>query len=146
MFKIITFQQKYRDDMIFCLLSAKDALGRIPRLNEDLLDIQTAYFDKGDMFWIALNDSERVVGMIGTDTISESDMWLKRLYVKPDFKRNGVGSALLAVAEEYASSKGVKTINTRFAEDFTEAAKFYPTKGFVKIGEKDGISHFVKQR
>ena len=38
--KILPFEQKYRDDMIFMVLEAKDALGRIPGLNEGLLDIQ----------------------------------------------------------------------------------------------------------
>ena len=37
---IIPYDEKYRDDMIFMVLEAKDALGRIPRLNEDLLDVQ----------------------------------------------------------------------------------------------------------
>ena len=34
--KIITFEEKYRDDMIYMVLDAKNAIGRIPRLNEDL--------------------------------------------------------------------------------------------------------------
>mgnify|MGYP000989283987 CR=1 FL=1 len=51
--KIITFEEKYRDDLIFMILEAKDALGRVPGLNEDLLDIQKSYMYKGGMFWIA---------------------------------------------------------------------------------------------
>lgn len=39
--EIKLYEDKYRDDMIFMVLQAKDALGRIPRLNEDLLDIKT---------------------------------------------------------------------------------------------------------
>lgn len=52
--KIITFEEKYRDDLIFMILEAKDALGRVPGLNEDLLDIQKNYMYKGGMFWIAI--------------------------------------------------------------------------------------------
>ena len=37
--KIIKYEDKYRDDMIFMILEAKNALGRVPGLNEDLLDI-----------------------------------------------------------------------------------------------------------
>ena len=33
------FEPKYRDDLIFMILEAKNSLGRIPGLNEDLLDI-----------------------------------------------------------------------------------------------------------
>jgi len=145
MFRIIPFQQEYRDDTIFCLLLAKDALGILPSLNDDLLNIQRSYFDNGDMFWIALDDDNRVIGMIGTSTISETDMWLKRLFVKPALKRNGLGSALLSVAEEYARSKGILNIHTRFAEDFAEAAQFYPSKGFTEVGESSGLKHLVKK-
>lgn len=48
--KIISFENKYRDDLIFMILEAKNALGRVPGLNEDLLDIHKNYFDKGGMF------------------------------------------------------------------------------------------------
>ena len=36
--KIIKYEEKYRDDMIFMILEAKNALGRVPGLNENLLD------------------------------------------------------------------------------------------------------------
>jgi hypothetical protein len=32
-YTIIPFEEKYRDDMIFMVLQAKDALGRVPGLN-----------------------------------------------------------------------------------------------------------------
>ena len=35
--QIIPYEERYRDDMIFMVLSAKNALGRVPRLNPDLL-------------------------------------------------------------------------------------------------------------
>ena len=54
--KIITFEEKYRADLIFMILEAKNALGRVPGLNEDLLDIQKNYMDKGGMFWIAVDE------------------------------------------------------------------------------------------
>ena len=37
---IIPYQDKYRDDLIFMILEAKNALGKVPGLNEDLLDIK----------------------------------------------------------------------------------------------------------
>ncbi|MBP0957696.1 MAG: hypothetical protein J5997_10065 [Oscillospiraceae bacterium] len=37
------FEPKYRDDLIYMVLEAKNALGRVPGLNEDLLDIQKNY-------------------------------------------------------------------------------------------------------
>ena len=70
------YEDKYRDDLIFMILQAKDALGRIPTINEDLFDIKKNYFDCGDMFWIAINEDDRVIGCVGyskTEKPSEAD-------------------------------------------------------------------------
>lgn len=58
------YEEKYRDDLIFMVLQAKDALGRKPTINKDLLDIRKNYFDSGDMFWVAINEDDRVIGCI----------------------------------------------------------------------------------
>jgi len=142
--KIIPYQNEYRDDMIFCLLSAKDALGRVPRINEDLFDIQKNYFDKGNMFWLAIDDNNRVVGMIGANIVLSDEVLLRRLYVKPNLKRSAIGSKLLETAVEFAKSKGISTIHTRFSIDYTEAMEFYLAKGFVEVGFENGIYHFIK--
>ena len=63
--RIQLYEDKYRDDLIFMVLQAKDALGRTPTINEDLLDIQHCYFDRGDLFWVALDENDRVIGSIG---------------------------------------------------------------------------------
>ena len=52
--KIIPYEEKYRDDLIFMVLQAKDALGRKPSINQDLLDIKSNYFYRGDTFWLAI--------------------------------------------------------------------------------------------
>lgn len=144
MFRIIPFEPSYRDDMFFCLLTAKNHLGRIPKINEDLFDIQHFYFDNADMFWIALNSQNRVIGMCGTQTVSDSDMWLKRLFIMPSLKRNGIASQLLLLAENFARSKQISTIHTRFANDFIEAPLFYSSKGFIESDFSDNLHYFIK--
>ena len=65
MMEIIEYDSRYRDDLIFMVLQAKDALGRKPSINLDLLDIKTNYIDRGDMFWLAVDSNDRVIGCIG---------------------------------------------------------------------------------
>lgn len=60
--EIIKFDEKYRADMIYMILNAKNALGKIPNLSEELLDIKSNYFDKGHYFWIAIDEVDRVIG------------------------------------------------------------------------------------
>ena len=133
--KIINFEEKYRDDMIFMVLSAKNALGRIPKLDEDLLDIKKNFFDKGHPFWIALDEFDRVIGCIGTKTDEEGKLFLSRFYVKFDFKRHGIGSKLLELAENSARERGFKEAYVHLGKDYLESHIFYPKHGYKEYKE-----------
>lgn len=139
--KIKIYEEKYRDDMIFMILEAKNSLGRIPRLNEDLLDVAHNYIKTGNMFWIAVDDNDRVIGSIGTKIVSQNEMWLKRLYVKSTLKRQGIGKNLYTKAEEFAIQKGIDTIYTRFSSDYIEAQKFYPSMGFIETAPYEMVKY-----
>ena len=129
--KIIMFEDKYRDDMIYMVLSAKNAIGRIPRLNEDLLDIKTNYFDKGQPFWIALDEFDRVIGCIGTKE-KDGELFLSHLYIKYNLKRQGIGSKLLEYAENSARERGYKEVHVHLGKDYLESHLFYPKKGYIE--------------
>ncbi|MBR6034176.1 MAG: GNAT family N-acetyltransferase [Clostridia bacterium] len=133
--KIISFEDKYRDDLIYMVLSAKNALGKVPRLNDDFLDIKKAFFDKGHPFWIALDEFDRVIGCIGTRNDEEGRIFLSRLYVKFDFKRHGIGSKLLELAENSARERGYKEIHVHLGADYLESQIFYPKHGYVEYKE-----------
>ena len=133
--KIISFKSKYRDDLIFMILEAKNALGRVPGLNPDLLDIKSNYFDKGDMFWIALDDNDRVIGSVGYNTNKNpKEVTLHRLFVKCNLIRQGIRSVLLQKAEEYIKDKNKETIfiNLGVGEEWFESKLFYKKHGYVE--------------
>ena len=132
--RIIEYDEKYRDDMIFMVLQAKDALGRIPRLNEDLLDIRANYLERGDGFWLALDENERVIGCVGYSRASgTSEAFVHRLYVKASLKHRGIGSALLQTAEEGMRRKGITASRVHLGvpkEQWFESYAFYPGHGY----------------
>ncbi len=131
---IIPFDEKYRDDMIFMVLEAKNALGRVPGLNPDLLDIQGSYLNKGDMFWLALDENDRVIGCIGYSSMEgTSEIRLHRLYVKYSLKRQGIGSALLSTAEQYAKARGKTEASVHLGgREYWESRLFYPKHGYAE--------------
>jgi len=96
------------------------------------------------MFWLAVDSNNRVIGMVGTKTESNTDMWLKRLFIEPSLKSKGIGSALLTTAESYAKSKGILRLHTQFSYDFIEAALFYPSKGFIDGTKDSSLRHMIK--
>ena len=133
-FKIKQYDDFYRDDMIFMVLSAKDALKKIPSINPDLLDIKANYIDKGDMFWIALGENNRVIGCVGYETIKPLEARIHRLYIKPELKRQGVGSALLDTLVKYVKEKGYNKLSIHTGDErYWESKLFYKAKGFVEV-------------
>lgn len=132
--QIKLYEEKYRDDLIFMVLQAKDALGRVPTINEDLLNIQSCYFDRGDMFWIAVDENDRVIGCIGysrTEQLSEA--FLHRLYVKASRKREGIGTALLQTAEDAMRKQDISVSLVHLGEpahQWFESYSFYPKHGY----------------
>ena len=132
--KIISFEESYRDDLIFMILQAKDALGRKPGLNEDLLDIKSHYFDKGGRFWIAIDENDRVIGSIGYVRVDgTNEAFIHRLFVKMAEKHKGIGTALLKVAEEYMKNNKILVSKVHLGtpkEDWFESYSFYPKYGY----------------
>lgn len=128
------YEEKYRDDLIFMVLQAKDALGRKPTINADLLDIQSNYFDRGDKFWVAINEDDRVIGCIGySKTENASEAFLHRLYVKASEKRNGIGTRLLQTAENEMRKQGIVVSLVHLGtpkEQWFESYAFYPQNGY----------------
>ena len=131
-YKIIPYNEKYRDDMIFMVLQAKDALGRVPGLNEDLLDVQKNYIDTGDMFWLAIDEHDRVVGCIGYNSIpGTTEVKLHRLYIKATRKRQGIGTRLLHTVERHLLEQGKTAAHVHLGgKEYFESRSFYPKHGY----------------
>ena len=129
---IIPYDEKYRDDMIFMVLEAKDALGRIPKLNEDLLDVRKNYIETGDMFWLAIDEHDRVIGCIGYNSIpGTTEVRLHRLYIKAARKRQGIGTRLLHTVELHLREQGKTAAHVHLGgKEYFESRSFYPKHGY----------------
>ena len=137
-YTIIPYDEKYRDDTIFMVLEAKDALGRIPRLNEDLLDVQKNYIDTGDMFWLAIDENGRVIGCIGYNSIpGTTEVKLHRFYIKAARKRQGIGTRLLHTVELHLQERGKTVAHVHLGgKEYFESYSFYPKHGYKEYAER----------
>ena len=133
-YRIIPYEEKYRDDMICMVLEAKDAIGRPPHLNDDLLDIRGCYLDKGDMFWLVIDNDDRVIGCGGYTSLPGGEAKLRRLYIKADKKRQGIGTALLETAEKYLRRQGKTAVQIHLdGREYFESHCFYPKHGYAEF-------------
>lgn len=73
----------------------------------DIDDIRTAYVDEpGNAFWVAENAAGEVVGMIGVQHHEKGVGEIRRLRVRPDSRRRGIGSKLLETAIAFCHANG----------------------------------------
>ena len=83
----------------------------------DIDDIDRAYMNKpGSHFWVAetvgaLADSrggtaKQIIGMIGVQQHEDNVGEIRRLRVRQDFRRRGIGSALIEVALKFCRDRG----------------------------------------
>ena len=128
------YEEKYRDDLISMVRQAKEALGRVPSVNPDLFDVKANYFDQDTSFWIAVDDSDSVVGCIGYSLTEHSgEAFLHRLFVLPSEKRKGIGTLLLKTAEEEMKKRGITVSLVHLGEpkeQWFESYRFYPKHGY----------------
>ena len=94
-------------------------------------------------FWIAVDNSNNIVGTIGilNDKISNTAK-LHSLYVKKEYRKNGIATVLYNYGIDFAKKFGYKDIILHTYRVFNEAIKFYKKNGFKvnkDIKSKEGI-------
>ena len=132
--RIIPYDDQYKEKMLAMIQEARTALGLSPDLRPDLYDVKSNYPDKGDMFWLAVDEDDSVIGCLGYSRINSSnEAFLHRFYVKPSRKRQGIGTALLHTAESAMKSKGITVSRVHLGEpkeQWFESYAFYPRNGY----------------
>jgi ribosomal protein S18 acetylase RimI-like enzyme len=74
----------------------------------DMDDVKRAYMDKpGSHFWIAeLEGSKEIVGMIGVQHHEDNVGEIRRLRVRKEYRRKGIGSGLVETALKFCQERG----------------------------------------
>ena len=109
-------------------VSCEDLRTRILQMQED----------KNYIIWVAV-DNEKVVGFIGLQIclafeIKEKLMRIIALAVDCNFQGQGIGSALVQKAEQYAEQNGISDIAVNSGLNRKSAHRFYEKQSFFKKG------------
>ena len=86
-------------------------------------------------YFCAINDDGKLIGYVGTWQIIE-EAHITNLSVKPDFRRNKVGEALLHTAIENCYKNGIKYITLEVRVSNEKAINLYSKYGFKSLGTR----------
>ncbi len=98
-------------------------------------------------FFVARRD-ERALGCGGYMLLPEKAAEIKRLFVDPAARGQGVGRGIIRVVEESATQEGVRTLLLETGSKSFEALHLYKSMGFAECGpfalyQPDPLSVFM---
>ncbi|MFA5021959.1 MAG: GNAT family N-acetyltransferase [Patescibacteria group bacterium] len=131
--KVIPFENKYAiktRKLIINILENEFNFLKIKR--PDLWQIAKTYQTAKGNFWLALDTSD-VVGTIALQDCGDGRGYLRRMYVRKEYRSKGLGSKLLSVVLNFAKNNHYKKIYLATTDAMTQANKFYCKNGFKKI-------------
>ena len=99
----------------------------IARDNQD--KFQAEYFSGKAGFFVACSGSD-LAGCVALREMNSESAEIKRLYVRPGLRGQGIAQKLLEAAEAFAKSSGYHAIYLDTASDMHAAARLYERNGY----------------
>lgn len=104
-------------------------------LREEIDCLADYYAERSGTFMVAVA-GERIGGMYGLETVAPGTAELRRMYVDPDCRGQGLGRALLASAEAEALRMGFDQLVLSTSELQPAALALYRSSGYAETGEE----------
>ncbi|MGB7537131.1 MAG: GNAT family N-acetyltransferase [Anaerolineales bacterium] len=111
-----------------------------PSKNPDLDDIAASY--SGGRFRVAVLGG-RIVGTGALVPRAEGEMEVRRMSVRRDLRRRGIGGAILRRLIEDACASGCRRIILETTSDWKDAVAFYQKRGFCITHRQGGDTYFL---
>jgi len=107
----------------------------VSSLREEIDRIADYYAERHGSFWIAAM-GPKIAGMFGLEQAGASAMELRRMYVAPDQRRQGIAGKMLAFAEDHCRANNVAQLDLSTSEIQSDALSFYRSAGYVLVREE----------
>lgn len=96
----------------------------------DLRDIEHEYFSKGGSFDVIADENGKIVGSVGLFRISPDICELRKMYLGPQVRGQGLGRRLLENALAQAKALSFSRVELETASVLTDAISMYEAYGF----------------
>jgi GNAT superfamily N-acetyltransferase len=108
--------------------------------NPDLDDIAASY--GAGWFRVAVH-AGRIVGTGALIPRAEDEMEIRRMSVRRDLRRRGIGGAILRRLIDDARASGCRRIILETTSDWKDAVAFYQKRGFCITHQQGGDTYFL---
>jgi len=100
-------------------------------VRDDRAVFEQEYFTEGAGIWLATVDG-KIVGCMGLHRLPnlKDGAEIKRVYVRPEYRGQGIAEALLAALEAYAIEYGYAGLYLDSKNDLMAATRFYQRHGY----------------
>jgi GNAT superfamily N-acetyltransferase len=111
-------------------------------LVEEMDRIPDYYRERDGGFWVAVK-GDKVVGTFGLERASDDAMELRRMYVDPSARRQGIARLMLQFAENECRRRRVKRLELSTAEIQYAAIALYKNAGYrlVRQATAEAVSN-----
>lgn len=133
--EIIPYHSTYQDQLIQLILGIQQkefAIAISLEEQPDLLHIAEHYAG----FWLAVKDGQ-ILGCIGLIALENGKAALKKMFVREDYRKHGLGRLLVNQLVTACEQKGFREIFLGTKQVFVSAQHFYQNYGFEKINKID---------
>jgi GNAT superfamily N-acetyltransferase len=116
--------------------AAVDELERRYGQSDDAAHLSAHELAPPDGAFLVARVAGHLAGGVGIRRIGDADQHLaevKRLWVRPDLRRSGVASALMAAVEQRARELGYRQLYLETGRAQPEALAFYPRTGWTRV-------------
>ena len=91
-------------------------------------------------YWLVAVENDRVVGYVGSQSVLDAaDMM--NLAVSPDYRRQGIGEALVNVLTDHLRQNNVIALLLEVRVSNASAIALYQKLGFVQVGRRPRYYH-----
>jgi len=104
-------------------------------LVEEIDRIPAYYGERDGGFWVAVR-ADKVVGTFGLEWASDEAMELRRMYVDPSARRQGIARQMLQFAEDECRRRSVYRLELSTAEIQRAALSLYRNAGYKLVREE----------
>ena len=145
-FEGFTLRPAHGDDtsavqkMVYGILSEYGLKPDPDGTDRDIGDIGTHYLARGGGFDVVVAPDGAIVGSCGIDPEQDGACELRKMYLRRDVRRQGLGKRLLSRAIAFARGRGFSRIELETASVLREAISLYESAGFRPLPGRSRVA------